>query len=279
MEEYSLDMWVAGLNAWGEAFGRDLFQAILYLVAGVIAAHLVFKLFKRLALKNEERAKLITNLGRALYFLILIYAIVSSVHHLGFPLRFLFRSLLVIILVGVALYMTLRPFFPTMPFKIGNTILAAGLFGKVESVSFFHTRLKTFDGKTVFVPNSKILNDILINYHTTPNRRISLDITIRYQDDLDRAMQVMQEVMAGDDRILKKPAPKVYVLGLDGDGVRLGGRCWVVNKQYWKTRCDLFNNLKHRVDAEPRVSFAPSRREVYMIEGPVKDSPNLEEQA
>ncbi len=270
MEEYDLDHWVNSLNTWSAAFGKDLFNSVLFLVAGIFAANLIFKLSKRLAQKYEARARIIMLIGRGVYFLVLVWAIMASVHHLGLPLNFLYRALLITILVGAALYMTLRPFFPTMPFKIGNTILAAGLFGKVEAVSFFNTKLKTFDGRTVFVPNNKILNDILLNYHATPNRRISMDIAIRHQDDLDRAMQVMVEVMQGDARILKKPLPKVYVLGLDGDGVRLGGRCWVPNKKYWKTRCDLFFQLKHRIDDEPRVSFAPARRDIYMHQGSAK---------
>ena len=273
MEEFNLDQWVADLSAWGNAFGQDLFRSIIFLVAGLIVANLIFRATKRLALRTEHHQRLVTNLGRVLYFMVLAWAVLASLHLLGLPLRFLFRSLVVVLLVGAALYMTLRPFFPTMPFKIGNTILAAGLFGKVEAVSFFHTRLKTFDGRTVFVPNNKILNDIIINYHTTPNRRISLDITIRHHDDMDRATEIMQEIMQGDERVLEKPAPKVYVLGLEGDGVRLGGRCWVANKSYWRTRCDLFKLLKQRIDAEPGVSLAPARREVLLVPAaPGKDS-------
>jgi small conductance mechanosensitive channel len=36
--------------------------------------------------------------------------------------------------------------------------------GKVEAIRFLNTRLQTFDGKTFFVPNRKILDDIVINY-------------------------------------------------------------------------------------------------------------------
>jgi small conductance mechanosensitive channel len=53
---------------------------------------------------------------------------------------------------------------PTLPFKVGNTIKAADLMGKVEAIRFLNTRLQTFDGKTFFVPNRKILDDIVINY-------------------------------------------------------------------------------------------------------------------
>ncbi len=265
MEGLTLADWVADINNWSQAFGKELFRSAIILVLGLIVANIIFRVTKRMALKVEGRHALISNLGKTLYFLILAWALLTALNMLGLPLRLLMRFLVLGLLLGAALYMTLRPFFPTMPFKIGNTILAAGLFGKVEAVTFFHTRLKTFDGKTVFVPNSKIMGDIIINYHTTPNRRISLDITIRHHDDMERAMEIMADIMKSDERVKEKPVPKVYVLGLTGDGVRLGGRCWVPNKKYWRTRCDLFKLLKERIDAEPNISLAPSRHEVLMI--------------
>ncbi len=279
MKGLTLADWVTDINNWSQAFGQELFRSAFILVLGLILANVIFRITKRMALKVEDRHALISNLGKTLYFLILAWALLTALNMLGLPLRLLMRFLVLGLLVGAALYMTLRPFFPTMPFKMGNTILAAGLFGKVEAVTFFHTRLKTFDGRTVFVPNSKIMGDIIINYHTTPNRRISLDITIRHHDDMERAMEIMTEIMKDDERVKEKPVPKVYVLGLTGDGVRLGGRCWVPNKKYWRTRCDLFKLLKERIDAEPNISLAPSRHEVLMVPRSQEEAPLPQEPA
>jgi small conductance mechanosensitive channel len=70
----------------------------------------------------------------------------------------------IVSLAAIGLMVFLRPFLPTLPFKVGNTIKAADLMGKVEAIRFLNTRLQTFDGKTFFVPNRKILDDIVINY-------------------------------------------------------------------------------------------------------------------
>jgi small conductance mechanosensitive channel len=107
-------------------------------------------------------------------------------------LRFL--SIIALVIIGLIIF--LRPFFPSMPFKIGNTIKTAGLLGKVEGLTFLNTRLRTFDGKTFFVPNRKIINDIVINYHLTPTRRVEIDVGICYDQDLQKAKQVLEAVMA-----------------------------------------------------------------------------------
>ncbi|CAO0824386.1 hypothetical protein DFAR_630025 [Desulfarculales bacterium] len=49
----------------------------------------------------------------------------------------------------------------------------------------------------VFVPNSKIVKETLINYHSILYRRVDLDVTICYEDDLACARDLMVELMKG----------------------------------------------------------------------------------
>ena len=149
-----------------------------------------------------------------------------------------------------------------MPFKVGNTIKAADLMGKVEAITFLNTRLRTFDGKTFFVPNRKILDDIVINYHYTHTRRIKIDVGIRYEQDLLQAKRVLESVMIEDARVKAKPGPAVYVLELASSNVELGGRCWVNNEDYWGTRCDLLEKTKTRFDQEG-IQFAYPQLELH----------------
>lgn len=117
---------------------------------------------------------------------------------------------------------------------MNNSIKTGDLLGKVEATTFLNTRLRTFDGKTVFVPNRKILDDYLINYHFTPTRRVKTT-----------------------------PRPVVYVLNLADSYVALGGRCWVDNLKYWVTKCELAEKVKLRFDREG-ILFAFPQRDVHL---------------
>jgi small conductance mechanosensitive channel len=150
-----------------------------------------------------------------------------------------------------------------MPFKVGNTVKAGDLLGKVEAMTFLNTRLKTFDGKTFFVPNRQILNDIVINYHFTQTRRIKIDVNIRYDQDLLKAKRVLEAIMTEDARVKPKPGPMVYVLNLASNCVELGGRCWVANKDYWVARCDLLEKTKLRFDNEG-IRFAFPQLDLHL---------------
>jgi small conductance mechanosensitive channel len=129
----------------------------------------------------------------------------------------------------------------------------------VEATTFLNTRLRTFDGMTVFVPNSKILNDYVINYHFTPTRRIKIDVGIRYDQDILKAKQVLESIMIEDPRVKTKPRPVVYVLNLADSCVEIGGRCWVDNLKYWVTKCDLAEKVKLRFDQEDIIVAFPQR--------------------
>ncbi|MFO7645576.1 MAG: mechanosensitive ion channel family protein, partial [Desulfosarcina sp.] len=146
--------------------------------------------------------------------------------------------------------MFLRPFIPTLPFKVGNTVKTGDLLGRVEAITFINTRLRTFDGKTVFVPNTRIFKDVVINYHYTQTRRVKINVTIRYDQDLLKAKQVLEAVMVEDPRVKAKPSAVVYVLNLAASWVELGGRCWVDNQDFWFARCDLLEKTKLRFDRE-----------------------------
>ena len=117
-------------------------------------------------------------------------------------------TLMIICLISIGVVLIFRPLLPTLPFKVGNVVKIGSLLGKVEATTILNTRLKTFDGKTFFVPNRKILDEVVINYHFTKTRRVRINVTIGYDQDLLKAKQVLEAIMIGDARVLEKPSPK-----------------------------------------------------------------------
>jgi small conductance mechanosensitive channel len=63
--------------------------------------------------------------------------------------------------------------------------------------------------------------------------------------------------------VLKKPAPVVYVVNLADSCVELSARGWVENLKYWKTRCELLEKAKLRLDQEG-IKIAFPQRDVHL---------------
>ncbi len=253
--------------------GLELMSALVILIAGLFVTKLAVKWIRILVGKitrNKATISVVTNSAGIFLFGVVVTA---SAMQIGARPGPLITFIMIVVLAAIGVIVIFRPLIPTLPFKVGNTVKMGDLLGKVEATTFLNTRLKTFDGKTFFVPNRQILDDIVINYHFTKTRRIKVDVTIPYDEDLLRAKRVLEALMTEDARILLKPSPQVYVLELEPNGVKIGGRCWVNNPKYWVTKCEMLEKTKLRFDQEG-IRFAGPRIDVTCQQRP--DNPLIE---
>ena len=141
--------------------------------------------------------------------------------------------------VGMALSGTLQNFAGGVmillfkPFLKGDLIEAQGYTGIVKEISLFVTILNTLDNKTVIIPNGPLSNNALINYSTEPLRRVDWTVGIGYGDDVVKAREVINGLIAADSKILKDPAPFVAVKELADSSVNFAVRAWVKQEDYW----------------------------------------------
>jgi len=247
-------------------YGQEVILALLILVVGLILANLVKKFSRQWLGKMTSNRTLISSVTNILYVLILFFVVGAALQQTGINTLVIRRILIGTTLIFVTLIIIFRHYIPTLPYKVGNTIKTGELLGKVEAMSLINTRIRTFDGNTIYVPNNKVLNDYFINYHVTPDRRIKVDVAIRYDQDLLKAKQILEILMISDPRTLSTPRPVVWVLNLEDSYVKLGARAWVENLKYWKTQCELFEKIKLRFDYEG-IEFAFPQRDVHFYHG------------
>jgi len=247
-------------------YGPGILRALIVLLVGLVIAKLALKYVRPMMRRLNLSEATLSVVANVVFILIVTFSVAMSAHLLGLKASVIVRVLAAIALALVGIVVMFRPLIPTLPFKVGNTIKTGSLLGKVEGTTLMNTRIRTFDGKTVFVPHSKVLNDYVINYHLIPNRQIRIDFPIGYREDLLRAKAVLSEILSRDPRILKNPPARVFVIDLTLEGVQLAAWPWVKNVDYWRTRCDLLEKIKLRFDQEG-IGFAMPRRLVYLGEG------------
>jgi len=244
-------------------YGREVVFSLIIVVAGLIGTRYFIKYFRLLLQRLTTKQPLISGVSISLHIFLLVLVVAFALHKVGVDALLIRRIIVATALAAVGLYVILRPYMPTLPYKVGNMVEAGGLLGVVEATTLIHTRLRTFDGKVVFVPNRKILNENVINYHVTPNRQIRLKVSIHYRDELLKAKRLIAEIMAEDPRILNEPAARVFLLNLADNGVELAAWSWVRNADYWRTRCDLLEKIKLRFDQEG-ITIPFPQRDVHL---------------
>ena len=244
-------------------YGQEVILALAILVGGLIATRMFIRLLRRILQRFTTSQSLISVVSTSLHVVLVVLVVTAALHYVGVPTIIIRRVLFACILAAVGLIVIFRPYIPSLPYKVGNAIGVGGLVGKVEATTFLNTRLKTFDGKTVFIPNRIILNDIVTNHHFTPTRRVSVGVTISYHDDLQKVKKVLAEVLADNPDVLEKPAPSVYVTEFGDKGVELSARGWVKNAKYLRARSDLLEKIKLRFDQEG-ITIALPQRDVHL---------------
>ena len=119
------------------------------------------------------------------------------------------------------------------PCRVGDYISAQGQSGTVRDIKLFSTVITTADNQTIYIPNNSIATAIIDNYSTADLRRVDWTVGISYGDDVDVARKAVLAMLAADSRILKDPAPVVWVAALADSSVNLTIRAWVKNGDYW----------------------------------------------
>jgi small conductance mechanosensitive channel len=140
----------------------------------------------------------------------------------------------------------------------------SGVLGIVDSISTFHTTLKTLDGNIVYIPNAVLMASRIVNYHQTPNRRIEINVSVGIDCDLELSKKFLFEIMSADERVLSDPAPMVYVLDANAAGVAMVGFCWVSNNDWFPTRSDLWLLVVDKFQNDPAVNLSLDKQEMLL---------------
>ena len=154
------------------------------------------------------------------------------------------------------------------PFDVGDVVDAGGVSGSVQSMNLVSTTIKTFDSKTMVVPNNKIWNDVITNATGVTERRVDMEFGIGYDDDIDRAQHILEEVVTSHPKVLKDPPATIKMSALADSSVNFICRPWAKPSDYWEVYWDIIKEVKKRFDAEG-IGIPYPQRDVHLY---IKDT-------
>jgi small conductance mechanosensitive channel len=277
-------MEVQELIAKAYELGTDFGVKILAALAVFIIGRWVVKYLRNLTLRVMQKrdvdptlTKFVANLA---YVALLTFVIIAALGMLGIQTTSFIAVLGAAgLAVGLALQGSLSNFAAGVlmiifrPFKVGDFIEGAGVVGVVEEIQIFTTQLATPDNKTIIIPNAKltadnIVNltaDNIVNFTAKGTRRADMVFGIGYEDDIDKARNIISEILSNEERILKDPPPQVAVSELADSSVNFVARPWVNAGDYWGVVSDVTEAVKKRFDAEG-VGIPFPQRDVHLYE-------------
>lgn len=252
--------------------GLRIFLAALFFLIGV---HLI-KIVRRIIKKSMERAgaelgvlQFVDSFVKATLYVVLVMLLASS-----FGLD---AASVVAVLgsAGVALGLAVQGSLSNLaggvlilalkPFKVGDYIKESysNQEGTVTEIQIFYTRLLTPDNQTVILPNGNLANNSLVNITMQEVRRMDITVGISYHADLKKAKEVLQEILATDEAVLKDRDMLVFVSELGSSSVQLGVRCWFRQEDFWKGKWRVTENCKLKLD-ENDIEIAYDQLDVHL---------------
>lgn len=226
--------------------GFSALEALITLAVGLIVARMVAGAAVKLMRRSKVEEILVSFGGNFLRWLLMAAVLIAALQQVGFQTT----SLIAVMgAAGLAVALALQSQMSNLaagvlllifrPFKLGDFIDGAGALGVVKAIQLLNTELKTPDGKAVIIPNSKLVGGNITDLSAYDIRRIDLVMSIGYDDDIKKAKDLLEEILAAEARVLKDPAPSVVVMELADSSVNFAVRPWVKKDDWWAVRCAL----------------------------------------
>ena len=255
-----------------EQFGINLAIAAAIFIIGRWVAKWLTGFVRKMLARTEMEDTLENFLCNMLYAVLMVVVIIATINQVGVETT----SLLAVLgaaglAVGLALQGSLSNFAAGVlivlfkPYKVGDFIEGGGVSGVVEEVQIFSTIMRTGDNKRIIMPNAQVMAAEIVNYSANDTRRIDLVAGCGYDDDLDKARKVLEDIVSSESRILKDPAPTIAVSELADSSVNFVVRPWVATGDYWPVYFELTEQIKKRFDAEG-LSIPYPQRDVHVYQ-------------
>jgi small conductance mechanosensitive channel len=255
------------------AYGALQFVVILivFWIIATVAARVTLRITERHLKWSALLERFINKLVRRAIMLVGLLVALSTVGvNVGAMLALIGGGAFII---GFALQDTLGNFAAGLmlliyrPFDVGDFVETAGIMGKVDNVSLVSTSIRTPDNKLILIPNKSVWGQVITNATASPERRVDMVFGISYDDDLAKAQQILEDVIAKHDKVLADPAPVVKVNELADSSVNFICRPWSKTADYWDVFWDVTRRVKEEFDAHG-ISIPYPQQDVHVHQVP-----------
>lgn len=250
-------------------WGIKIALAIVIFYVGRMVVSALVNVAGKFMRAREMDDILVKFLCSILRWVLLLFVVIAALSQLGIDTTSLIALLGAAgLAIGLSLQSSLSNFAAGVmlivfrPFTKGDFVEVGGTSGSVDNISIFTTTLTTPDNKEVIVPNGSVIGNNITNYSARPTRRVDMVFGIGYGDDIKKAKELLEQIVAADERVLAEPAPVVALGELADSSVNFLVRPWVNAADYWGVMWDTTEAVKLKFD-EAGISIPYPQMDVH----------------
>lgn len=220
---------------------------------------------------NEGRSSSIIQIFKYIIYVIGFFFIVQS---LGIPLDPVFA---VFAALGLGIGFALQDVFKDLisgiiilfegNVTVGDILEVDGLIGTVKEVKLRTSVIRTRDGISIVVPNSRIVNEKVINWSTNNKiTRFNVTIGVAYGSDVEKVKELLLQSASEHESVSKRPSPVVMFNDFGDSALIFEVYFWTL--ETWKIKI-IKSDLRFKIDAlfrENNVQIPFPQRDVHLIQ-------------
>lgn len=267
-EKFNLNDLVSNLIT----YGVKIIIGILIIIVGFWISSRLSRLIKNKLSLSSMSISLKSFVGDLIGVLVKILVILVAMNTVGIETTS-FVALLggIAVGVGMALQGSLANFAGGLlilifkPFKVGDVIdVMGGNLGTVLEITILQTILETSDSKVIILPNGSVFGNPIVNYSKTESRRLEIVVGIGYDDDFDKAKELVLKVLKNEPLVIHQ---KNYVVEIDNFGdssVNLAIYVFVKLSDYNHAKWSLNREIKLAFDKNG-INIPYPQRDIHII--------------
>ncbi len=264
-------------KSWGQMTLEQLLTSLIILVACLVAVKLIMALARRLTGKSkmDDRVRRYILGGvKAMLYMVTILIVAQS---LGIPVT----SLIALVSVfGLAVSLAIQDVLSNVaggmvilfskPFSLGDYIETTDGEGDVVEISLTHTKLDTYGGQRVMLPNKAVVAGKIINYSARGIRRVDHTITASYDDSTEAVRSACLRAVSRTPHVRPDPAPAVVLTAYKDSAIEYHVRFWADIAYFWDAYNTSLEEIR-RCFAEDGVTMTYNHLNVHILDETTKE--------
>ncbi|MFT5668560.1 MAG: small conductance mechanosensitive channel [Vicingaceae bacterium] len=246
--------------------GPQLIYSLIALIVGIFTIKLLMRLLSKTMEKSKVELSLKTFIESTSVFVLyglLFFAVGSIIGIKSTSFLAVFGA--ASIAVGLALQGSLSNFAGGLlilifkPFKVGDLIYVNNNEGFVDKIDILYTRIKTFDGRVITMPNGNVSNSDVDNRTMEKYRRIDLKLKFAFNSDVEHLREIIIRALRKHSKLAPNLPVDVWLDEIGEYELKVVARCWVNSVNYWPLFWEQLEAVKKELDLEGIEIPVPSR--------------------
>ena len=151
------------------------------------------------------------------------------------------------------------------PVQIGDLIEVGGHTGTIKEMGIRASKIATYEGSEIIVPNGDLLSQHLVNWTlSNNNRRVELLIGVAYGSELKKVRQLLYSLVIQRDDVMKEHEPMVLIHNFSDNSVDFRVLFWVADISKWLELKSMVMTDIYESFAEQGIEIPFPQRDVHL---------------